>query len=95
MEKKQSPIMPHAMEKLVFRGMKRSCMKMEKFVFRGMKKKRGSKKLVVRGVTHWIKFEDYMTGFSPNVVHSQRYLKQMICCHVQFHKIDGYSRDDP
>ena len=34
-------------------------MKMEKFVFRGMKKKeRGSKKFVVRGVTHWIKFED-------------------------------------
>ena len=32
------------MEKLVFRGMKRSCMKMEKFVFRGMKKKRGVRK---------------------------------------------------
>ena len=34
-------------------------MKMEKLVFRGMKKKkRGSKKFGVRGVTHWIKFED-------------------------------------
>ena len=33
---------------------------MEKFVFRGMKKKkRGSKKLVVCGVTHWIKNEDH------------------------------------
>ena len=35
-------------------------MKMEKFVFRGMKKKKsGSKKLVDRGVTHWIKNEDH------------------------------------
>ena len=47
MEKKQSPsVDDHAL------------VKMEKSVFRGMKKKRGSKKLVVRGVTHWIKFED-------------------------------------
>ena len=50
-----------------FCEMKRSCMmKMEKFVFRGMKKKkRGSKKLVVCGVTHWIKFEDdgHQTNF--------------------------------
>ena len=47
MEKKQSPsVDDHAL------------VKMEKSVFRGMKKKRGSKKLVVRGVTHWIKVED-------------------------------------